>query len=71
MKEILLAPMGGLVHQRMSLALVLVKQGQNFAYVCIIIVIMVICLLMEKKFISLELVIQMLTLKLNFVKEHI
>ena len=63
--------MGGLVHQRMSLALVLVKQGQNFAYVCIIIVIKVICLLMEKKFISLELVIQMLTLKLNFVKEHI
>ena len=71
MKEILLAPMGGLVHQRMSLALVLVKQRQNFAYVCIIIVIMVICLLMEKKFISWELVIQMLTLKLNFVKEHI
>ena len=32
-----------------SLALILVKQAQNFVWVCIIMLIIVICLLMEKK----------------------
>ena len=43
-----------------SFALILVKQTQNLAWVCIIMVIIVICLLMEKKSFSLKLIIKML-----------
>ena len=38
------------MHQRKSLVLILVKQRQNSAWACIILVIIVICLLMVKKF---------------------
>ena len=41
-----------------SFALILVKQTQNLAWVCIIMVIIVICLLMEKKSLSLKLIFQ-------------
>ena len=49
-----------------SLALILVKQTQNLAWVCIIIVIMVIYLLIEKKFLSLTSLIEISTFQLNF-----
>ena len=48
-----------LVQQRKSLALTLVKQRQNFAWACITVVIIVICLLMGKKSISLKPMIKM------------
>ena len=35
--------------KKKSLVLILVKQTQNFVWVCIIIMIIVICFLMEKK----------------------
>ena len=41
--------MEALVHQRKCLVLLSVKQTQNFAWVCIIMLITGICLLMEKK----------------------
>ena len=46
--------MEALVHQRKKLVLILVNQTQNFAWVCIIMLIIVICLLMEKKSLSLK-----------------
>ena len=46
--------MEALVHQRKKLVLILVNQTQNFAWVCIIMLIIVICLLMEKKYLSLK-----------------
>ena len=46
---------------------VLVKQTQNFAWVCIIIVIIVICLLMENKSLGLKLIIKMVTFQISFV----
>ena len=49
-----------------SLVLILVKQTQNFAEVFIILVIIVICLLIEKKSVSLYLIIKVLTSQLNF-----
>ena len=55
-----------LVEQRKSLVLTLVKQRENFAWVCITIVINVICLLQQKKSISLNQIIKMSTFKLNF-----
>ena len=48
-----------------SLVLILVKQLQNFAWVCIIMVTIVVCLLMEKKSLSLKLIIKMLTSQLE------
>ena len=41
--------MEDLVHQRKNLALILVNQTQNFVWVYIIMLIIVICLLMENK----------------------
>ena len=52
-----------------SLVLILIKKTKNFAWVCIIILIIVICLLMENKFLNLKLTIKMLTSQLNFVSE--
>ena len=46
------------VYQRKSLVLILVKQTQNFASFCIKMVIVVICLLMEKKYLSLKSIIK-------------
>ena len=56
-------------HQRKGLVSILVKQTQEFAWVCIIIVIIVICLLMENKSLSLKPGINMLIFQLNFVQE--
>ena len=61
--------MKALVHERKILALVLVKQTQNFAWVYIIMLIIVICLVMEKKSLILKLAIKMLTFQLSFVLE--
>ena len=66
-KEILLELMENLVLQKKSLVLILVKQGQNFVYVSITMVIIVICLSMEKKFVRLKLTMVMLIFYLNFV----
>ena len=46
--------MEDLVHQRKNLALILVNQTQNFVWVYIIMLIIVICLLMENKSLSLK-----------------
>ena len=51
------------------LVLILVNHSQNFVYVCIIKLIRVICLLMEKKSLSLRSTIKLLTFQLNFVLE--
>ena len=61
--------MENLVLQKKSLVLILVKQGQNFVYVSITMVIIVICLSMEKKFVRLKLTMVMLIFYLNFVEE--
>ena len=44
--------MEALVQQRKNLVLTLVKQTQNFALVCVIMLNIVICLLMKKKSLS-------------------
>ena len=54
--------MEALVHRRKRLALILVK-------FCIIMLIIVICLLMENKFLSLKSEIKMLTFQHNFILE--
>ena len=54
--------MEALVHRRKRLALILVK-------FCIIMLIIVICLLMENKFLSLKPEIKMLTFQHNFILE--
>ena len=46
--------MQALFHQRKKLVLILVKQTQNFAGVCIIKLILGFCLLMENKHLSLK-----------------
>ena len=62
--------MEALVHQKKSLVFILIKQTQNFAWVYIIILIRVICLLMEeKRSLSLKPYMKMLTFQLNFVLE--
>ena len=61
--------MEALVHQRKSLIIILAKQTQHFAWISIIVLIIVICLLMEKKSLSLEPTIKKLTFKLNSVLE--
>ena len=50
-----------LVRQKQNLGLTLVKETQNVASAYIIMLIIVICLLMENKSLSLELTIKMLT----------
>ena len=50
-------------------SLILVKQTQNFAWACIMMLMIVICLLMEKKYLSLKSTIKMLTFLHNFVLE--
>ena len=52
-----------------SLVLILVKQTGNFASVYIIMLIRVICLLMEKKSLSLKPTIKMLTFHVSFSSE--
>ena len=60
--------MEAFVHQRKSLVLlILVKQTENYAWVSIIMLVIVICLLMEKKPLNLKPTIKMLTFQLNFV----
>ena len=48
-------------HQSKSLALILLKQTQNFFWIYIIILIIVVYLLMENKYLNLSLTIKMLT----------
>ena len=55
-----------MVHQGKSLVLILVKQTQNFAWVCII---MLIIVLMKKKSLSLKLIIKMLSFQHSFVSD--
>ena len=65
----LLELMEALVHQRKNLVLILVKRTQNIVWVCIIMLIIVVCLLMEKEYLSLKPTIKTLTLRLNFVSK--
>ena len=51
------------------LKLILLKQPQNFVWIYVVMLIIVICLLMEKKSQSLNPTIKMLTFQLNFVSE--
>ena len=66
MKIPLMVSMEALVHQRKSLVLNLVKQGQNFGWVYITIMAIVICLLTEKKSLNLKSIIKMSIFQLNF-----
>ena len=59
--------MAVLVQQRKNLILILVKQTQNFAWVCIATMIIVICLLTEKKPTSLNRVMGSSTFWLSFI----
>ena len=52
-----------------NLVLILVKQTQNFASVYIIMLIIVICLFLEKKYLNLKPKIKKLTFQLNFISE--
>ena len=49
------------MHQKKSLVLILVKLTQNLAWVYIKMVIIVICLLMEKKYLNLKSTVNVLT----------
>ena len=66
MKKILLVLMKALVYQHESLVLILVDQTQKFAWVNIIILIIVTFLLMENKYLSIKLTVKMLTFQINF-----
>ena len=66
MKIPLMVSMEALVHQRKSLVLNLVKQGQNFGWVYITIMAIVICLSTEKKSLNLKSIIKMSIFQLNF-----
>ena len=55
--------------QRKSFVLILVKQTQIFGWVCIAMLIIVICLLMEEKSFVLKSTIKMLTFQLSFFLE--
>ena len=61
--------MEDLDYQKKGLVLILLKQAQNFGRVYIIMLIVSICLLMEKKYLNLTLTLRMLTFQLNFVSE--
>ena len=63
----ILGLMEALVNQRKSLVLVLVYQTTNFAWVYVMMLIIIICLLMEKNSLNLNWKIKMLTFQLNFV----
>ena len=69
MKVELLELMENLVHPRKGLVLILLKQTQNFVLVCLLKLIIVICLLNEKKSLNLKLTIKMCTFQLNFALE--
>ena len=56
-------------HQKKNLVLILLKHTQNFASVYIIMLILVICLLMEKKHLNLKPTLKILTFQLKFVSE--
>ena len=56
-----------LVHQRKNLVLILLKETQNFVWVYIVMLIIAICLLMEKSSLNLKPTIKMLTFQLDFV----
>ena len=62
--------MGAFVYQnKKSWVLILLNKIQKFVWVYIIMLIMVIYLLMEKKYLNLKPQIEMLTFQLNFVFE--
>ena len=62
--------MGAFVYQnKKSLVLILLNKIQKFVWVYIIMLIMVIYLLMENKYLNLKPQIEMLTFQLNFVFE--
>ena len=69
MKVQLLVLMAVLVQQRKSLVLLLVKQTQTFLRLCIVMLIIVIYMLIEKKYLSLKPSMKMLTFQLNSVSE--
>ena len=56
-----------LIHNRKSLVLTSVQKGQNFAWIGIIMMIIVISLLTEKEFLSLKPIIKMSTFQLSFL----
>ena len=57
------------MYQKKCLVLILVKQTQNFVWVYNIMLIIVICLLMKKKYLNLKPTIKILTFQLSFVWE--
>ena len=61
--------MEALVHPKKSLVLILVNQTQNFVGVWILMLIIVICLLIEIKYLNLKPTLKMLTLQLIFFLE--
>ena len=69
MKEILLVLIEALVHHKQNLVLILVTKTQSFARVHMIMLIIIICLLMEKKSLSLKPTTKMLTFQLKFNSE--
>ena len=69
MKEILLVLIEALVHHKQNLVLILVAKTQSFARVHMTMLIIIICLLMEKKSLSLKPTTKMLTFQLNFNSE--
>ena len=69
MKEILLVLIEALVHHKQNLVSILVTKTQSFARVHMIMLIIIICLLMEKKSLSLKPTTKMLTFQLNFNSE--
>ena len=56
-------------HQRKDLVLIVLKKTQNFVWVYIMMLIIVICLLIEKKPLNLKPPIKLLTLQLRLVSE--
>ena len=65
----LLGLIEALINQRKSLVLILVYQTTNFAWVYVMMLIIVICLLMEKNSLNLNWKIKVLTFQLNFAQE--
>ena len=61
--------MEDLNHQSKNLVLISLKQTKNFVWVCIIMLIIVVCLLMEKKYLKSKSTIKMLSFQLSFVSE--
>ena len=65
----LMALIEALDHQRKDLVLIVLKKTQNVVWVYIMMLIIVICLLIEKKPSNLKPAIKVLTLHLNLVSE--